>query len=97
MINNLVIQYSISQNVDFFKWLEEIWGNIKETPRGDSLFDARQWITKCCNVIVDGRFEVDKKDPSLEFRGSANQRIIDAFYSDQFQIVPYDDSNYMVD
>ena len=29
------------------------------------------------DVIVDGRFEIKKKDPSLKFRGSCNQRMID--------------------
>ena len=32
-------------------------------------------ITKYADVIVDGRFEEDKKDLSLKFRGSSNQRI----------------------
>jgi anaerobic ribonucleoside-triphosphate reductase activating protein len=29
------------------------------------------------DVIVDGKFEIDKKNPSLQFRGSENQRLID--------------------
>ena len=32
-----------------------------------------QWV----DVLVDGRFEIDKKDLRLAFRGSSNQRLID--------------------
>ena len=34
------------------------------------------------DVIVDGRFEKDRRDVSLKFRGSGNQRIIDLRKSD---------------
>ena len=30
-----------------------------------------------CNVIVDGEFKIDKRDITLQFIGSSNQRIID--------------------
>ena len=29
------------------------------------------------DVIVDGKFQLEKKNPSLKFRGSENQRLID--------------------
>lgn len=34
-------------------------------------------LLKCCDVLVDGRFEEDKKDLTLAMRGSSNQLIID--------------------
>lgn len=36
-----------------------------------------QEIFKYIDVLVDGQFEVDKHDPTLKWRGSSNQRIID--------------------
>lgn len=36
-----------------------------------------QELLRCIDVLVDGKFEEDKKDLSLIFRGSSNQNIID--------------------
>ena len=44
-----------------------MYKNWKETPEVLSYID----------VLVDGKFEEDKKDLKLQFRGSSNQRILD--------------------
>lgn len=36
-----------------------------------------QELIKNIDVLVDGEFETEKKDKTLKFRGSKNQRIID--------------------
>ncbi len=34
-------------------------------------------VVKYLDVVVDGQFEETKKDPTLEWKGSSNQRVID--------------------
>lgn len=46
------------------------WDELLEN---DNLKDILQYI----DVLVDGRFDVNKKDSRLQFRGSSNQDIID--------------------
>lgn len=45
----------------------------------DALYNMpdKMEILQYVNVLIDGRFELDKKDLMLKYRGSANQRVID--------------------
>ena len=45
---------------------------IEEIVLNENMFS----ILKLCDTLVDGRFEIDKKDLTLAYRGSSNQRII---------------------
>ena len=39
--------------------------------------DAAERMLRCLDVLVDGPFVLEKKDITLPFRGSSNQRILD--------------------
>lgn len=55
-----------NKKLDFWVWTGHTFEEISMIP-GIDVFD----------VIVDGKFEIDKKDLTLPWRGSSNQRIID--------------------
>lgn len=38
--------------------------------------DIPMFLRLKCDVIIDGKFEEDKKDLNLKYRGSSNQRVI---------------------
>ncbi len=48
---------------------------LNTTGRAHTIFTMD--ILKNVDVLVDGKFELDKKSLSLKFRGSSNQRLID--------------------
>lgn len=44
----------------------------------ENLLDYKQkMVLMYVDVLIDGRFEIDKKDLKLKYRGSSNQRVID--------------------
>lgn len=48
-----------------------LWTGYKK----EELTPQQMEIVKYLNVLIDGKFEIDKKDPSLAWRGSSNQKI----------------------
>ena len=52
----------------------------------------RQQIISLCDVLIDGRYIDSKRDVSLKWRGSSNQRVINIRQSlEQNKIVLYCD------
>ena len=54
---------------------EELSG--KEIGTGRARCEVTDAVLSCVDVLVDGEFMKDKKNISLQFRGSENQRLID--------------------
>lgn len=55
-------------------------------------------LLKNVDVLVDGKFEEDKTDECIKFRGSYNQRIIDvqeSMKTGEITVLDYDNSNLL--
>ena len=62
-------------NKDVWIWSGFVWEDV--FGKTDEESKIRQELLSNCDVFIDGLFEEDKKDLSLAWRGSSNQRIID--------------------
>ncbi len=78
---------------------KDIWCYTGYDFEKDLLNDmAQQWsetydMLSCIDILVDGEFEQDKKNLSLRFRGSSNQRIIDVPQSlHEHSVILWDDT-----
>jgi anaerobic ribonucleoside-triphosphate reductase activating protein len=56
---------------DIWAWTGYTWEELQEETR-----DKLELLDNI-DVLVDGRFDINKKNTLLQFRGSSNQRIID--------------------
>lgn len=67
---NLVKRLREEVNKPIWMWSGYTYEQILENP-------LRAEILSYVDVLIDGRFELDKRDLKLKFRGSSNQRVID--------------------
>jgi anaerobic ribonucleoside-triphosphate reductase activating protein len=58
-------------------WSGFTWENLLDGSGLSEEANERILLVRDCDVFVDGLFEYDKKDLSLAWRGSRNQRVID--------------------
>lgn len=56
---------------DIWSWSGYTWDELMQESE-----DKLELLSKI-DILVDGRFEEDLRDLTLQFRGSSNQRIID--------------------
>ena len=74
IILNLVKRIKTEVKKPIWVWTGFVFDElIKSKSQGNIINDILQYI----DILVDGQFEIDKKDINLKLRGSTNQRIID--------------------
>ncbi|TGD22116.1 anaerobic ribonucleoside-triphosphate reductase activating protein [Companilactobacillus suantsaicola] len=65
------VRQEFGHEKDIWSWTGYTWDEMMQES-SDKLE-----LLSLLDILVDGRFMLDKKDLSLQFRGSSNQRIID--------------------
>lgn len=67
---NLLKRINLEINKPIWLWSGYKFEEIISNPK-------RLNLLKEIDVLIDGRFEIDKRDIMLKYRGSSNQRVID--------------------
>lgn len=84
------VREEFGNSKDIWSWSGYTWEEIVEEGTKD-----KQELLSLIDILVDGRFELDKMDLNLHFRGSSNQQIIDVQHSlSQNKIVLWQDGDY---
>lgn len=64
-------------NKDIWLWTGFTWEEIFNSELKEIEWKYCQDLICNCDVIIDGRFELSKRNIALEWKGSTNQRVID--------------------
>ena len=70
VILNLVKRINKEVNKPIYIWTGYLWDKLIQD-------EKKIEILKYVDVLIDGQFQIDKKNLNLKFRGSSNQRVID--------------------
>ena len=73
-LSNLLKRIKLETNKSIWLWSGYLYENIINSIN-------RNDILKYVDVLIDGRFELNKRNISLKYRGSSNQRVIDVVKS----------------
>ncbi|GMA70380.1 hypothetical protein GCM10025879_16260 [Leuconostoc litchii] len=65
------IRKEFGHSKDIWSWTGYTWDELQQ-----ETYDKMRLLS-LIDILVDGRFLEEEKDLTLQFRGSANQRIID--------------------
>lgn len=75
--DNIAACITIAGNFKAIKQGKAVWIYTGYTYEELTNIPGARDLLELCDVLVDGPFVIEKKDLSLPFRGSSNQRIID--------------------
>ena len=64
---------------DIWCWTGYTWEELHRAGETPDKLELLSYV----DILVDGRFMIDFKDPMLQFRGSSNQRVIDVKKSNE--------------
>ena len=67
---NLLTRIKHETNKSIWLWSGYLYEDIIKS-------DDKRNILEYVDVLIDGRFEIEKRNISLSYRGSSNQRVID--------------------
>ena len=84
------VRETFGWNKDIWSWTGYTWDELMQGTE-----DKRR-LLELIDVLVDGRFEQDKMNLNLAFRGSSNQRIIDVQQSlNRGEVVLWNNGEYV--